>query len=939
MNADRLINTPSHSLNYVSENDRKVGYLILLLGLLGTLGGLINFGLLRSGFPGLPEIRMHNAITLILIGIGLISHIHWLRNTSLSQLFLSIVFVNGCIGILEPILPEFVRSILTSATSLAGIEDGSFILGTTGFSFLLLSFVILFTSQESYSLRITGQLINGVLISISLLTLLGFLFRDPGLQFLTNSKGMSLPSALAIGVLSVHLALHDPEIGLGYLFSRKTIGTSLARIVFPITVGSAVLLASIFLIATQNNWFRPETLMTLVVAVFIIASIGVTCYIVNITNRIDEHRNLTNHKLEELNASLENQIIERASELSLVTQRLDSATKGANISIWEWDVNSNIIKGNSVFFQLFDLGSDQDSISMNEVISRVHEDDMAELRNLLIRVYKHNESIDITHRIQSREGEIKYVRLKGFPVRNENDRVTQVYGAHWDVTAQEMVQQTLSNQSKALEVLNDRLTFATKGAKIGIWEMELSNQKVVWNDQMYALYDLSPEEFEGHHDSWASRVHPEDFAKLTNMQEVIAAGKDFEVIFRIYHKDGTLHAIKSNGFFQRENGVPVRMVGTNCDVTDQILAQTALEESYQLNNRFVDEAPSAIAMFDKNLNYLAASKRWKQDYGLESIDVQGRSHYELFPELSNERRQLHRKCLEGNILKNEEEAFVWRDGSTRWLNWEMRPWYTHENEVGGLVMFTADVTEKCEQQELLREAKENLEQLSIKLLKQNKLLADFAHITSHNLRAPVGNLNTLNNFYKEATTCTEKELIFSKFSTVVEHITATLQELVTALKIKEETDRELEEQRFEDVFRKVSMILSGQIMEHGVKLQSDFSQLPAIHYNKIYLESIFQNLLSNAIKYRSPDRSPEIKVWTSNRDGKPMLFVEDNGLGLDMDRHGHKLFGLHKTFHRNPDSYGLGLFLTKTQVEAMSGEIWAESQVDVGSTFIVKFSA
>lgn len=939
MNADSLINAPSHSHHHAYENDRRIGYFILAIGLAGSMGTILNLSFMRSILPGLPEIRLHNALGFIFIGLALISHFHSFKRRSLFHIFLSVIFFNGCLGILEPLFPVYFRDLINGYQHFGVHEDGSFIPGSSGFCFVLSAFGILFASQDGKQFRYIGQSILLLVLGISGLTILGYLFNDPGLQFLTGSSGMSLLSSAAFVLLSILLALNDPEIGIGRLFNRGRSGNALARIVFPVTVGTALILASAFLVATQNNWFRPESTMTVLISVFIGSSLGITWYISRITNVIDAKREEASQRLEEVNLQLENQIRERTSELSLVSSRLDSATKGANISLWEWDVSENVIKGNSVFFELFDLKEDLDFISMNEVISRVHPEDMPHLQEVLVKVYKENHNIDLIHRIIDKNGETRFLRLKGFPTRNENGRVTKVYGAHWDVTAQETIQRKLSDQTRALEVLNDRLTFATKGAKIGIWEMELSTQKVVWNDQMYVIYDITPEEFAGHHDSWAERVHPEDFAKLASMQEVIAEGNDFEVIFRIYHKDGTLHAIRSNGFFQRENGIPVRMVGTNYDISEQIEAQSALEESYELNKRFVDEAPSAIAMFDKEMNYLAASKRWKMDYSLESTEIIGKSYYEIFPGLSADRKALHQKCLAGNVLKNDEEAFTWADGGTHWLNWEMRPWYAHGNEVGGMLMFTADVTEKFEQKELLREAKENLEQLSIKLLRQNKLLADFAHITSHNLRAPIGNLNTLNNFYKEAASCDEKELIFSKFSTVVDHITTTLQELVTALRIKEETDRELDEIKFEDIFRKVSMMLSGQIMENKVRLQSDFSQLPSIAYNKIYLESIFQNLMSNAIKYRSPERTPDIKVWTKMENGKPMLYVEDNGLGLDMDRHGHKLFGLHKTFHRNPDSYGLGLFLTKTQVEAMSGEIWAESQVDVGSTFIVKFSA
>jgi signal transduction histidine kinase len=104
-----------------------------------------------------------------------------------------------------------------------------------------------------------------------------------------------------------------------------------------------------------------------------------------------------------------------------------------------------------------------------------------------------------------------------------------------------------------------------------------------------------------------------------------------------------------------------------------------------------------------------------------------------------------------------------------------------------------------------------------------------------------------------------------------------------------------------------------------------------------YLDSILLNLISNAIKYRSPDREATVEIYGGPENGCTLLAVKDNGLGIDLDRHGKKLFGLYKVFHRNEDARGFGLYLTKSQVEAMGGRIQAESAVGTGSTFKVYF--
>ncbi|MGB2759264.1 MAG: ATP-binding protein, partial [Maribacter stanieri] len=130
---------------------------------------------------------------------------------------------------------------------------------------------------------------------------------------------------------------------------------------------------------------------------------------------------------------------------------------------------------------------------------------------------------------------------------------------------------------------------------------------------------------------------------------------------------------------------------------------------------------------------------------------------------------------------------------------------------------------------------------------------------------------------------------------------------------------------------------SGVILKSGAVINGDFSEFSDILYNRIYMESIFLNLIGNAIKYRAEDRTPEILITSRVEYGKNIVTFKDNGLGINLERHGHKLFGLNKVFHRHPDAKGVGLFLTKTQIESLGGTITATSEVNVGTIFTIKF--
>ena len=99
------------------------------------------------------------------------------------------------------------------------------------------------------------------------------------------------------------------------------------------------------------------------------------------------------------------------------------------------------------------------------------------------------------------------------------------------------------------------------------------------------------------------------------------------------------------------------------------------------------------------------------------------------------------------------------------------------------------------------------------------------------------------------------------------------------------------------------------------------------------------NFLTNAIKYRSPKRNPVIKLKTVSEDGYTILSIQDNGLGIDLEKYGDKLFGMYKTFHDSKDSRGIGLYITKNQIEAMNGKVSVESKVGHGTTFKIYFKS
>lgn len=228
-----------------------------------------------------------------------------------------------------------------------------------------------------------------------------------------------------------------------------------------------------------------------------------------------------------------------------------------------------------------------------------------------------------------------------------------------------------------------------------------------------------------------------------------------------------------------------------------------------------------------------------------------------------------------------------------------------------------------------------LRQLSQELMHSNRELQQFAYITSHNLRAPVANLISLLSLFDKQHLSERNMVFLEKMEMSVERLHATLNDLNEILSSRANMAEKDEVLYFEEELNKVLELISEEIRLKEATIHTDFSKAPSMLFSRKVLHSILLNLLTNAIKYRKPDVPPEIIVSTEEDGEYVILYVKDNGTGIDMEKYGNKIFGLYQRFHDNKDGKGLGLYIIKNQIEALEGKIAVESIVNKGSMFHV----
>lgn len=222
---------------------------------------------------------------------------------------------------------------------------------------------------------------------------------------------------------------------------------------------------------------------------------------------------------------------------------------------------------------------------------------------------------------------------------------------------------------------------------------------------------------------------------------------------------------------------------------------------------------------------------------------------------------------------------------------------------------------------------------------QNFRLQNFTSIVSHNLRTHVGNLGVVLDFYEEAGNPDEKEEMIEHLKAISNSFKETLKDLDTVINIKTRDSID------ENVDLKLSLLsvldsFKLDIKNSGTKINIKSNAQPVLFLNKSYLESILHNFISNAIKYKDPSKASSIIDLTidSNEDYATVL-ISDNGIGIDMEKYGNKLFDMYQTFHgtQREDSKGLGLYITKTQMDNLGGKIEMESKLGQGTAFTLSF--
>ncbi len=191
-------------------------------------------------------------------------------------------------------------------------------------------------------------------------------------------------------------------------------------------------------------------------------------------------------------------------------------------------------------------------------------------------------------------------------------------------------------------------------------------------------------------------THPDDLAvDLEYVRKMLVMEiQTYTMEKRYIRKDGGIVWINLTvALIRKPDNAPDYFISVVEDITMRKQVEAALRASEERLHLFIEHAPAALAMFDRDMRYIAHSHRWMDDYSLGERNIIGMSHYEIFPELSDRIKSIHRRGMAGEVIRSDQDCFERQDGRVQWLFWEMRPWYNADGGIGGIVIFSEDITE------------------------------------------------------------------------------------------------------------------------------------------------------------------------------------------------------------------------------------------------------
>lgn len=618
-------------------------------------------------------------------------------------------------------------------------------------------------------------------------------------------------------------------------------------------------------------------------------------------------------------------------ELDSTKNKLESILNSISEVVWSIDpVTGKLFFISPSFEQLY--GLDLSEIEKNSELwkTTVLEDDYHIMMNNYDKLARMGE-FSSEYRIRNAEtGEIKWTSQSGRYIYNEIGEPIRIDGITKDITEKKIQELELArSESKFRSYVENApniiFTHDLKGKINYIFE----------NSQAEKLGSL------GERRNVKDLIHPDDLdIALTPLNDLIKNKVSItSPPFRIKSVNNQWEWRVVNGApLLDEAGQITEVLAILTNVNTLIEKEQALTIEKAKANKLathyqslLDNESVFVVKTDINGYFTFVNEGHKIAFGAESSKIGTHSLDSICEEDKDICREVAMKCIDQPEIYHKvilRKPTV--SGEIKIGTWEFIGKRNDRGRVEEILCIGYDITELNK----LLEDTRNLLRLNAD---QNNRLQNFTYIISHNLRSHSANMQGLIKLMEENEDEDEKGILFEMLKLSTERLEDTIKNLNEIITIKKGINTPKEGRNIREEIYKTLDILLDVINVSKAKIVVDIPDDLIVQVIPAYLDSIILNILGNAIKYRSPERNCEIVIMHQKIKNYVVISFKDNGMGMDMKLVKDKIFGMYKTFHKNADARGIGLFLTKNQLEAMNSKIEVESKLNVGSTFKVYF--
>ncbi|WP_227020951.1 PAS domain-containing protein [Arenibacter algicola] len=581
------------------------------------------------------------------------------------------------------------------------------------------------------------------------------------------------------------------------------------------------------------------------------------------------------------------------------------------------NIENKLLKANKSLCHI--LGYTEEELQKIDLAEMAHPEDLKVNRKYIEELFQgKHQNIKLEHRFIHKNGSVIWANISMSAIHNDLGQVIHYVSQVQDITERKHNELLLAHNAQVMQRINDAVS-------IGIWELDLGTNTVYWSPTIKKMVEV-PEDYKPTLDEvypfFQEGEHRE--ALIDALGRAVEKGEGFDLELKVVTTTQRIFWSRTIGISEMVDGVCTRLYGFFQDIDEKTRATKDLAVKEEEMRQTFEHAAIGMIVVDLNGRLRKANPKICEILGYGEKEILEKTVFDFVHPEDVESAKVE---FEGAIAVQggfkTEKRCRHKDGSYIWIYEAVA---SVKNDKGELMHFVAQIQDISDKK-----------QMTENLTEHNNRLTNFAHIVSHNLRSHTSNISMLLDLAVQDDPKVLENEYYRNVKLVSDNMNETIRQLSEIVEINSQVSSTLTSQNLLKRVHKAMKTVDPVVRKNKATILAEVDaniNVLAVH---AYLESIILNLITNAIKYRSPERLPELKITSGTKGEYAFLSFEDNGLGIDLDRHGSKLFGMYKTFHSHPEARGIGLFISKNQIEAMGGKIEVESELNKGTKFTAYF--